>query len=76
MTWKRFWHKHDWQIVESFSIEQLEHILRGGSGRIISDCGYSYVQKKVCLRCGDVVDEITPERERILRDDLREKERK
>lgn len=60
---------HDYEIVETVSMGQLkENIMCERTGFTPSriEGGYPYLTKKICLKCGNFVDNITPARNKIL----------
>ncbi len=62
---------HDWQIIDSIGKEQLEENIISEINnhltlRLIDNS--HYFVKAVCLECGRIIDEITPEIERIKKE--------
>lgn len=56
--------KHDWHVLESKSSGSIEHELTGEWFATIYDCWPNF-QKKICLRCGVYVDDISKHRDHL-----------
>lgn len=60
---------HNWEVLENLALPQLEERveakLENRWEMAIVSMGYNYYIKKACLRCGKIVDTITPMMKKI-----------
>ena len=80
-SWRCRLGSHDWECLEAIHKAELRSNviaeLRGSRRRKVLPYSLSFVFKKVCIRpgCNKIVDQITPEKEKIKKEYFEQKER-